>query len=49
MKSVDAIQEVEILPRVKLSQQPSSGTRRPEADGIETNSLDAKPHTTPAD
>ena len=30
MKSVEAIQEVKVLPRAKLSQQPSSGTRWPE-------------------
>ena len=30
MKSVDAIQEVKILPRAKPSQQPGSGTRWPD-------------------
>ena len=30
MKPVDAIQEVKVLPRVKVSHQPSSGTRWPE-------------------
>ena len=30
MKSVEAIQEVKVLPRAKLSQQPGSGTRWPE-------------------
>jgi hypothetical protein len=30
MKPVDVIQEVKILPWVKVSHQPGSGTRRPE-------------------
>ena len=30
MKSVEAIQEVQVLPRAKVSHQPGSGTRWPE-------------------